>query len=120
MKKILLGMLLLSSLTCARDIEQCDGFESEFSELSEKTLNFIVESSSLKSKLTDMSVSIVDVNNFIKSNSEIEDLTDHIMYYHKEDLDNTQLNYVRKSKNLSKKYEEVSISIKLELEKMGK
>lgn len=120
MKKLILGIMLLSSLCFARDIEQCDGFEKEFSSVNSKSLNFIMKSKSLQDKLTDMSISTLDIENFNLSIKEIEDLTDHIMYYHSKDLDNTQLNYIRKSKNLLIKYEQIISELKIELKKIGK
>lgn len=120
MKKLILGIMLLSSLCFARDIEQCNGLEKEFSDVNSQGLSFIMKSKSLQEKLADMSVSTLDVEDFISNINEIEGLTDHIMYYHSNDLDNTQLSYIRKTKNLLLKYKQVISELKVELIKLGK
>ena len=94
MKKFILGMLLISSLIYARDIENCDGFNLEINKFSELTFDFSLSVSKLDPKQPSIQV-IEECRN---TNKEIEELADHMVYYHSEDLDNIQMNSMRKFK----------------------
>lgn len=116
MKKLILGIMLLSSLCFARDIEQCNGLEKELLILNEKSLNLIDDSTTMQNKLENMTVVKSDVDNFLAKNLEIEELADHIMYYHAKEMNNKNLTYTRKTKIISKKYKDVMTELKIKLD----
>ena len=106
--------MLLSSLCFARDIEECNGFKKEMSDLPSK-VNEIVSVGEY---------GLYGVNNFTNSESEqlillrkltndleeinedISMLVDHIMYYHANELNNVELNFIRKAKKVTIDYKE--------------
>lgn len=108
--------MLLSSLCFARDIEQCNGFEKEFINIDKQRLNIINKSNILNIKLEDRTLSKYDVNDFLLYASEVEDLADHIMYYHAEEMNSENLTYIRKIKIILKKYKDVMTELKIRLD----
>lgn len=93
MKKLIL-LTLLSSLCYARDIENCDGFNLEINKFSELTFEFSLSIAKLDPKNLNQDI----ITECKAKNKEIEELADHMVYYHQEDLDNVQLNSMRKFK----------------------
>ena len=111
MKKLISVSILLSSLCFARDIESCNGLPSEISQTTEKVLQFSTSLRELE-KHTTMS----NANKLYEVNRELEELTDHIMYYHQEELDTVQLNSMRKFKVNSIEADKVITTLRKELE----
>lgn len=93
MKKLIL-LTLLSSLCYARDIENCDGFNLEINKFSELTFEFSLSVAKLDPKNLNQDI----ITECRDKNKEIEELADHMVYYHQKDLDTVQLNSMRKFK----------------------